>query len=223
MVERRVGRDPAGGLDAAELGHPMSTSNHVGPLGGVELDRLVPVGGEGATADPTATLRPRTRQHPVRRWSSTATWCRMWSCEDSSSPVRGRFDHKMQSGLVGEIGERIDHDGLDRSVKAVAAVSLAAGLACALAPASTARLGGIDAAPAVVRAIGVADLVLAAGLYLGRPSWPWLMARAATNPVIAAVSVASGRSPRARLLAAGLLVATASDLRTAARLRTAHT
>jgi hypothetical protein len=72
----------------------------------------------------------------------------------------------------------------------------------------------------VVRAIGVADLVLAVGLHLGRPSWPWLMARAATNPVIAAVAVVSGRSWRARLLAAGLAVATASDLRTAARLRT---
>jgi hypothetical protein len=73
----------------------------------------------------------------------------------------------------------------------------------------------------VVRTIGVVDLVLAAGLHLGRPTWPWLMARAATNPVIAAVAVVSGRSRRARLLAAGLGVATASDLRTAARLRSA--
>lgn len=72
----------------------------------------------------------------------------------------------------------------------------------------------------MVRAIGVADLVLAVGLHLGRPSWPWLMARAATNPVIAAVSVVSGQSWRTRLLAAGLAVATASDLRTAARPRT---
>lgn len=120
------------------------------------------------------------------------------------------------------MGELVDHDGRDRSVEAVAAVSLAAGLACTLAPAATARLGGIDAGPGVVRAIGVADLVLAAGLHFGRPSWPWLIARAATNPAIAAVSLASGRSRRARLLAAGLAVATASDLRTAARLRAAN-
>jgi hypothetical protein len=117
------------------------------------------------------------------------------------------------------MSELVDHDGRDQSVEAVAAVSLAAGVACTLAPATTARLAGIDATPGV-RAIGVADLVLAVGLHLGRPSWPWLMARAATNPVIAAVSVVSGRSWRARLLAAGLAVATASDLRTAARLRT---
>lgn len=118
------------------------------------------------------------------------------------------------------MSELVDHDGRDRSVEAVAAVSLAAGLACTLAPATTARLAGIDATPGVMRAIGVTDLVLAVGLHRGRPSWPWLMARAATNPVIAAVSVVSGRSWRARLLAAGLAVATVSDLRTAARLRT---
>jgi hypothetical protein len=107
-------------------------------------------------------------------------------------------------------------------VETVAAVSLAAGLACTLAPEATARLAGIDATAGVVRAIGVADLVLAVGLHLGRPSWPWLMARAATNPIIAGVSLVSGRSRRARLLAAGLAIATASDLRTAARLRVHH-
>jgi hypothetical protein len=115
-----------------------------------------------------------------------------------------------------EVGTR------DRSVEAVAAVSLVAGLACTLAPTATARLAGIDATPRVLRAVGVADLVLAAGLHLGRPSWPWLVARAATNPAIAAVSLVSGRSRRARLLAAGLAVATVADLRNAARLRAAH-
>ena len=120
---------------------------------------------------------------------------------------------------TGMMGDVVDDDGRDRSVEAVAAVSLAAGLACALAPATTARLAGIDRNDGVVRAIGVADLALAVGLHLGRPSWPWMMARAATNPVIAGVAVVSGRAWRARLLAAGLAVATASDLRTAARLR----
>jgi hypothetical protein len=102
------------------------------------------------------------------------------------------------------VSELVDDDGRDRSVEAVAAVSLAAGLACTLARATTACLAGIDATTGVVRAIGVADLVLAVGLHLARPSWPWLMARAAKNPVIAAVSVVSGRSWRtaARLRAA---------------------
>jgi hypothetical protein len=36
------------------------------------------------------------------------------------------------------------------------------------------------------------------------------------------VSLASARSRRARLVAAGLIAATASDLRTVARLRAAH-
>jgi hypothetical protein len=65
------------------------------------------------------------------------------------------------------MSELVDHDGRDRSVVAVAAVSLAAGVACTLAPATSARLAGIDATPGVVRAIGVADLVLAVGLTLG--------------------------------------------------------
>ena len=121
------------------------------------------------------------------------------------------------------MGEQVNDDGRDRSVEAVAAVSLAAGLACTLAPATTARLAGIDATPGAVRAIGAADLVLAVGLHLGRPSWPWLMARA--SPRIQSSPPCRwcrAGTRRARLLAAGLAVATASDLRTAARLRTAH-
>jgi hypothetical protein len=113
-------------------------------------------------------------------------------------------------------------DERDPSVAAVAAASLVAGLTCTLAPAATAHVAGIDATPGVLRAVGLADLALALGLYVGRPSWPWLLARAASNPAIAAVSLASARSRRARLLAAALAVATASDLRTAARLRAAH-
>jgi hypothetical protein len=124
--------------------------------------------------------------------------------------------------LATAMSEPVDPAERDRSVEAVAAVSLVAGLACTLAPAATARLAGIDADPLVIRAIGVTDLVLAAGLHFGRPSWPWLVARAASNPAIAAVSLASGRSRRARLLAAGLAAATAADLRNAARLRAAH-
>jgi hypothetical protein len=113
-------------------------------------------------------------------------------------------------------------DERDPSVTAVAAVSLVAGLACTLKPGAVARLAGSDATPAVMRMIGLVDLVLALGLFVERPSWPWLLARAASNPAIAAVSLAPARSRRARLVAAGLVVATASDLRTVARLRAAH-
>ena len=87
-----------------------------------------------------------------------------------------------------------------------------------MAPAATARLAGIDATSGLVRVVGPADLALALGLYVG-PSWPWLLARAASNPAVAAVLLTSARSRRARLFAAGLTVATASDLRTVARLR----
>ena len=116
----------------------------------------------------------------------------------------------------------VNPDERDPSVTAVAVVSLVAGLACTLAPAATARLAGIDATPGVLRAVGLADLALALGMYVGRPPWPWLLARAASNAAFAAVSLASARSRRARLLAAGLAVATVSDLRTAARLRAAR-
>lgn len=119
------------------------------------------------------------------------------------------------------MGKPVSPEKRDSSVEVVAAVSLVAGLACLLAPAATTRLAGIDAPPAVVRSVGVADLVLAVGLHRGRPSWPWLLARAASNPAIAAVSVTSGRSRRARVLAIGLAAATVSDLRAAARLRAA--
>jgi hypothetical protein len=113
-------------------------------------------------------------------------------------------------------------DERDPSVTAVAAVSLVAGLACTLAPDATARLAGIDPGAAVIRAVGLADLALAVGLFVGRPSWPWMLARAASNPAIAAMSMASARSRRARLIAVGLAAATASDLRTVARLHAAH-
>jgi hypothetical protein len=109
----------------------------------------------------------------------------------------------------------------DPSVAAVATVSLLAGLACTLVPGTIARVVGIDTTRGVLRSIGLVDLALAVGLYVGRPSWPWLLARAASNPAIAAVSLAAARSRRAYLIAAGLAVATASDLRNAARLRAA--
>lgn len=119
--------------------------------------------------------------------------------------------------------EPVSTDALDPAVRTVASASLVAGLACTFAPGAAARLAGIDASPGVMRAVGLTDLVLALGLFVGRPSWPWMVARAASNPAIAGVALTTARSRRARLLAAGLVAVTASDLRTAARLRaTAH-
>jgi hypothetical protein len=43
------------------------------------------------------------------------------------------------------------------------------------------------------RAVGPADVALALGLYVGRPSWPWLLTRTASNPAVAAMSLASAR------------------------------
>jgi hypothetical protein len=136
--------------------------------------------------------------------------------------ANGRFQPEQRTGAGEPMDQAVNPDERDSSVVAVAAVSLAAGLACTLAPAATARLAGIDANPGVVRAVGLMDLALARGLYVARPSWPWRLARPASNPAIAAVSLASARSRRARPLAAGLAVATASDVRTAARLRAAR-
>jgi hypothetical protein len=69
----------------------------------------------------------------------------------------------------------VNPDERDPAVTTVAAISLVAGLACPVAPATTARLAGIDATPGVVRAVGLADLALALGLSGGRPGhgcWP---------------------------------------------------
>jgi hypothetical protein len=66
---------------------------------------------------------------------------------DGLEPVAARFHGDIRTRPRGRMSELVDHGGRDRSVEAVAAVSLAAGLACTLAPATTARLAGIDATP----------------------------------------------------------------------------
>jgi hypothetical protein len=104
-------------------------------------------------------------------------------------------------------------------VEAAAAVSLGLGVALLLAPGLVARVLGVAPDRRLLRAIGLVDLVLAPGLWFGRPRWPWLTARALSNPAIAVVAATRARSLRARLLAAGLVGATVMDLRTADRLR----
>jgi hypothetical protein len=117
------------------------------------------------------------------------------------------------------MGLSSQRSGGEPAVNAVAVVSLVLGLASFIAPAAVGRVFGVGSSRRVLRSIGVVDLALAPGLFFGRPRWPWLMARAASNPMIAAVCVMNARSVRARLIAAGLIGATVLDLRTAARMR----
>jgi hypothetical protein len=112
-----------------------------------------------------------------------------------------------------------ERSGDERIVSTAAVVSGVLGSILLIAPAGAGRAIGVDAGNRVLRMIGVVDLALGAGLLSGRPTWPWLVARAASNPLIAAVAVTYARSLRARVLAAGLIGATIIDLRTAARMR----
>ncbi|MGH8986002.1 MAG: hypothetical protein ACRDY6_19305 [Acidimicrobiia bacterium] len=98
-------------------------------------------------------------------------------------------------------------------------MSLVLGLALLIAPAAVGRALGVHSSRRVLRTIGLVDLALAPGLYFGRPQWPWLLARAASNPLIVAVAATNARSIRARVIAAGLIGATVIDLRNAARMR----
>jgi len=104
-------------------------------------------------------------------------------------------------------------------VEAAARGSLVLGVALLLAPGLMAKVLGLAPDRRMLRAIGLVDLALALGLFLGRPRWPWLTARALSNPLIAVAVATRARSLRARLLAAGLVGVTVVDLRTANRLR----
>lgn len=90
-----------------------------------------------------------------------------------------------------------------------------------LAPAVFARSAGMDCNRGAIRAMGLADLAPGGRLFVGRPQSRWMTLGGATNPTMAAVVTANGRSIRARLLAGSLVALTAVDLYTAARLRAA--
>jgi hypothetical protein len=112
-----------------------------------------------------------------------------------------------------------DRIGDEHFVNTAAIVSLALGTVLLIAPATARRVLGVDSDRRVLRTIGAVDLAVAPGLYFGHAKWPWLVARAASNPLIAAIAVANARTLRARVIAAGLIGATLLDVRTAARLR----
>lgn len=100
--------------------------------------------------------------------------------------------------------------GLDRYAPSLAAgggwTSLALGLFLTIAPATGATLMGLGDRPGEARAVGLADLVIGAGLLLGRDQARWMLARALGNAAIAGLgarALADGTPRRGR--AAGLL------------------
>jgi hypothetical protein len=103
---------------------------------------------------------------------------------------------------------------------AMALQSLPAGLAWTFAPSAMRRRYGIDTPAAVLRGVGVANLVLAAGLYRGRPRWPWVAGRAVAG-VVQEGLLLRGRSRWRWFTVVPLALATVTDLRKAAALRAA--
>jgi hypothetical protein len=64
--------------------------------------------------------------------------------------------------------------------------------------------------------VGALDLVLSPGLLFGKPQWPWLAARAASNVATAVFTVRRARSDtslrNARVFSALMVVATIADV-----------
>ena len=133
----------------------------------------------------------------------------------------GGFRPQRRTGAADPIDPAVSPDERDPSVVAVAAVSLLAALACTLAHAATARLAGIDTSPVVVRAVGLVDPALALGAVRRTAVVAVAVGPRRIEPDHRSVA-GSARSRCARLLAAGLAFATASDVRTPARLRAAR-
>lgn len=98
-------------------------------------------------------------------------------------------------------------------------ITLATGVGLTLAPDRVGRLVGIDE-PRTARLIGTGDLVLAPGLVIGKPRWPWMAARTAANLPMAAIFLSSPHRS-ARVTGVALLALTVSDVRTARSLHRA--
>lgn len=72
---------------------------------------------------------------------------------------------------------------VERLADVVGVVTLGMGVGLTTAPEKVGGALGLDRGFA--RSIGIIDLVLAPGLLLGRPRWPWMAARAGLNLVLA--------------------------------------
>ena len=79
----------------------------------------------------------------------------------------------------------MDIDKAERAAVTAGAATMVAGLAALIAPERIGGPIGMKDHPAVIRAIGISDVVTAPGLLVGRPRWPWMIARAALNAGIA--------------------------------------
>jgi hypothetical protein len=73
----------------------------------------------------------------------------------------------------------------ERATSRTGFITLAIGVALAIAPEAMCRLLRVGEHPASIRVIGLADLALVPGLLYGRPRWVWMTVRAATSAVVA--------------------------------------
>ena len=113
----------------------------------------------------------------------------------------------------------MDEDAALRAGRIAGVATLAIGSALVVAPRTAGPWGGITD-PRAARAIGLLDLALAPGLLVGRPRWPWLVARTVANVLTASVVVRGGRSGQAT--AAALAALTVVDGRAAKVLHAAR-
>lgn len=108
-----------------------------------------------------------------------------------------------------------DSTSAERISTTAGVVTAVAGSALLIAPTQLGPVIGLTARRDA-RLVGALDVALSPGLIFGRPRWPWLAARAASN-VTTAVFVlrrAEGVTPRrvARAFTALLAVATVTDV-----------
>jgi hypothetical protein len=108
----------------------------------------------------------------------------------------------------------------------IAVVSLGAGAALTVAPGKVGPAAGIGNRRSVALLIGLLDLALVPGLLRGRPRWPWMLARAASNLPVAGAFRAEARRPAGHRIARPgmyvMLALTTMDVVAALALRNAE-
>jgi hypothetical protein len=113
-----------------------------------------------------------------------------------------------------------------RAPEFVAVLTLGAGVALLVAPRPVATAMRLGDRPGAARLVGIMDLALVPGLLMGRPRWPWMVARAAFNLPRAAMFRAEacrpGDQPAARVGMFAMLGISAVDFTTALALRAAE-
>jgi hypothetical protein len=109
-----------------------------------------------------------------------------------------------------------------RAAIAVGAITSVAGAALLGAPEEVGPLIGLESR-GDAQLVGVLDLALVPGLIFGRPRWPWLAGRAASNIATAAFLLYRARDQRNRtnavVFSAILAVSTLGDARAVVALR----